>query len=85
MKSTMTTGDFVLKRLDALSYFDVIGWGRKHYLAVVESITSEHNRLTVYCDLDLFESLCPGDVVKITYDNKRNVVSWESYEAVALT
>lgn len=85
MESTITTGDFVVKRLDALSYFDVAEWGRKHYLAVVESITSEHIRLTVYCDLDLFESVCPGDVVEISYDNKHNVVSWESYGAVALT
>lgn len=85
MKCTTVTGDFVIKRLDALSYFDVTGWGRKHYFAVVESITSGHSRLTVYCDLDLFESACPGDVVEITYDTKRNVVSWKSHEAVSST
>ena len=85
MKGTLCTGDFVVKRLDVLSYFDAKTFTGMFYLAVLESITSDRTRLSVYCGLDMFESLCVGDVVEVTYNNKRNVTSWKRHEATAMT
>ena len=83
MKSTMTTGDFVVKRLDTLSYFDVKTLTGMHYLAVLEGVADEHTRLSVYCDLAMFESLCVGDTVEVTYNNKRNVTAWKRHDVTA--